>query len=384
MKTELKKFQRLTEGSKNILLVTPPKPNLDIVASTLALFKFLTKKKINTTILDNNFKKISSNKLSFLQEPSEENFLNNLTGSRDFLIIFNTKYNKIIDVTAEQKKDETIIRITPEKGIIDPRDFSFAPANFKYDLIIIIGAPTLEHLGKTYQENTDLFFEVPKININNDGENDNYGQVNIVDLTATSVSEILSEILLEKYPKFIDPNIAQMLLTGIISSTNSFQTPKTTPHTLTLAAQLIKAEANQQEIIKHLYKTKPLSFLKLWGYTMAQLNWDNNKKFIWSLINPEDFQKSRADESDIPNILMELKKNYHRGRIFGVFYHQTDKDEDERKIYGEFIFNSSKLSEKIAEEYNIEPTNSHLKIEFPENTLLKAEKNFFTALNKNL
>jgi nanoRNase/pAp phosphatase (c-di-AMP/oligoRNAs hydrolase) len=378
MTTDFKKFQKLTAGAQDILLVTPPSPNYDIIAGTIALYNLLQQENKKVSLLDNNFN-TNLERLNFLQQFPPDVLIQDLAGTRDFLLIFNTKYNKILDVSTEKKKEETIIRITPEKGAIDPRDFSFAPADFKYDLAIIIGAPTLEHLGEIYQKNTDLFFEVPKININNDSENDNYGQVNLVDLTAPAISEIIGNLFFDKYSSNINQEIAQALLTGIIASTDSFQKANTTPQTMILASKLIKAKADQSEVIKHLYKTKPLSFLKLWGRTMARLNWDDSKKFIWSLVSTEDFLKSRADKKIIPAVLEELQKNYTKAGIFGIFY-----SKDSTNTYGEFTFDNSRALKAVAEEYDTKPNGNKLKILFKNKDLLQAEKDFATALNKNL
>ena len=376
MLDEFKKFKKLVNNSKEILLITPPEPNNDLLGTVFALYSLLNKEKKSVTIFDNSL----NNDLKFLQQPPKEKYIDNLNGARDFLLIFNTKYNKIINVHTEQKEEETVIRITPEKGAIDPRDFSFAPADFKYDLVIAIGAPTLESLGKIYQENTDLFFEVPKININNDSENDDYGQINLADLTASATAEIVADLFFDQYPTVIDKDIAQSLLTGIISTTDSFQSPNTTPQTLLLASRLVKMGADQAEIIKHLYRTKPLSFLKLWGRVMARLNWDDSKKYVWSLISTEDFLKSRASEKDIPQILEELRHNYTRGKIFGIFYSQ-----DSDNTHGEFFLDNSRVAKAIAEEYQVTPSgNNHLKIFFKNKNLIQAEKDFQTALNKNL
>ncbi len=378
MDTNFKKFHKLLENSNNILLVTPPAPNHDLITGSIVFYNFLKNQKKEVTILNNSFQN-NNTSLSFLSQPKEEDFISDLDGTRDFLLIFNTKYNKIINITTDKTEDETTIRLTPEKGTIDPRDFSLAPADFKYDLVIVIGAPTLETLGEIYQKNTDFFFEVPKININNDSENDDYGQVNLVDLTAASVTEIISELFFDQYPKEVTKENAQALLTGIISATNSFQKPNTTPQTMILASKLIKAKANQSEIIRHLYKTKPLAFLKLWGRAMARLNWDDSRKFIWSLLSTEDFLKSRADKNMVPTVLEELQKNYIKGRIFGIFYSQ-----DSENTSGYFSINNSRALNAIAEEYNIKPSNNILKIEFKNKNLIKAEKDFLTALNKNL
>jgi nanoRNase/pAp phosphatase (c-di-AMP/oligoRNAs hydrolase) len=378
MNTNFKKFHKLINSSNKILIVVPPAPNYDILASSFVLHSILSKEKKAVTILSNNLDTIKNN-LTFLKQPKQEVFIETLDGSRDFLLIFNTEHSKILDIKIEKEEKETTIRLTPEKGIIDPRDFSLAPADFNYDLAIILGAPSLESLGDIYQKNTDLFFEVPKININNDSENEDYGQINIVDLTASSIAEILSELLFEEFSTSINKETAQMLLTGIISATDSFQKATTTPQSMLLASKLAKAKADQSEIIRHLYKTKALSFLKLWGRAMARLNWDDSRKFIWSLVSTEDFLKSRAEENIIPAVLEELQKNYTKARIFGIFYGKNNNS-----TYGRFTFENSRVLEAVAEEYDTKPTGNTLEIEFKNKNLVKAEKDFSIALSKNL
>ncbi len=73
------------------------------------------------------------------------------------MLAFNTKFNKITNVKTERVEDELRIFITPEKGSIDPRDFSFIPAKFKYDLVISVGCADKESIGKVYEENPDIF-----------------------------------------------------------------------------------------------------------------------------------------------------------------------------------------------------------------------------------
>ena len=61
--------------------------------------------------------------------------------------------------------------------------------------MVVLGSPDKESLGKVYEENPDIFYEVPVVNIDNHAENDNFGQLNIVDITSSSTSEIVADML---------------------------------------------------------------------------------------------------------------------------------------------------------------------------------------------
>ncbi len=311
-------FKKFLETSKEVLILIPENPSADAVGSAWALYYFLEKLSILPAIAFSNH---LSEKFSFLPRP--ENLLSEISGARDFVLSFNTAENKIIKVRHEEKGDIFNILVTPEKGSVNPKDFSFILAKFKYDLVIVIDCSDLEKLGKLYLENTDLFFEVPVVNIDYKSDNDNFGQINLTDITASSSCEILAKTLENIYPKLIDKKIATCLLTGLIGATDSFQKKNTTPKALSTSASLMDKGANQQEIIRWMYKTQPLHILKLWGRAMAKINWDSESKLVWSALTVEDFVQSRSTSEDLPFIISKLEENYSEGKIFMAIYSDT-------------------------------------------------------------
>jgi nanoRNase/pAp phosphatase (c-di-AMP/oligoRNAs hydrolase) len=305
---------------KNVLILLPQNPDGDAIGASWAFSFFLEKIGVNSSVAFQE-SELAKNRYFFL--PTPDNLVSEIKGARDFVLLFNTQYNKISGVRSEQNKDELKIYITPEKGAIDPRDFSFVPASYKYDLIITIGVPDKESTGKTYEDNPDLFYEVPLVNIDHHNHNENFGQLNFVNLTASSSSEIVYEILNYIDESAMDEAIANCLLSGIISATDSFQKRNTTPKALQIAATLMGKGANQQEIVRYLYKTQTFQFLKLWGRVMARLKWDEKLKFVWSVVTPEDLVESRARIADLPSILEKIKSNYSEGDIFCILFPES-------------------------------------------------------------
>jgi nanoRNase/pAp phosphatase (c-di-AMP/oligoRNAs hydrolase) len=358
------------EKAENILIIVPPSASFDAITSSFAFYYLLEKLNKKVEIFhQGNF----SERLSFLLQPAK--IIETLSGARDFKLIFNTEKNKIIDIKTKEEENQYIISITPERGSINPKDFSFVPAEFKFDLLIIPETPSLEKLGDVYYNNTDLFFEIPKINIDRHSSNDSYGQVNLVETTASSISEILAEAILENYPRQMDKNIAQALLTGVISATDSFQSPVTSPKAMNIAADLMKHKADQPTIIRHLYRAKSLSFLKLWGRVMARLHWDENKKVIWSLISTEDFTQSHSGEEDIPLITEEVGKNFPQSQICAIIYNDLNN-----QTFGRIKVLDEKKARQIAELYHSTYTNPILKVSFKGMNLVEAEKDFLNKL----
>lgn len=362
----------LIEKSQKILVIPAVGVKSDTLCASFAFCQLLaTKQKKAYLLLSSNIPQ----KLDFLQKPTD--IKKDLIGSRDLLLIFNTHYNKITNVETKNnpQKEQYTIRITPERGSIDPKDFSFVPAEFRYDLLVILGAPTLDSLGEIYQKNTELFFEVPKVNIDHHSNNENYGQANVTDMTAACTSEVCANLFMQKAEPDIDKSIAQSLLTGIIAATESFQTPTTSPRTMITAAGLMKFKADQPTIIRHLYKTKSLSFLKLWGRVMANLKWNETKKVAWANISMEDFIQSRSTEKDVPFILEEVQKNFGQGKIFAVFYAETSVI-----TRAQIKFADPEQAKRIAKEYNIEPTEGILRIRFEDKDVEKSQNDFLEKI----
>ena len=313
-------FKNVINNAKNVLIFTPQNAGGDALGAAWTVYFFLKKKNIQATVVFG-----ASNpylqRFSFLSKP--EHIIESLAGARDFVLAFNTKHNKITNVKTEQEEEELRIFITPEKGSIDPRDFSFIPAKFKYDLVIAVGCADKETIGKIYEENPDIFYEVPVVNIDHHTENDQFGQINVVDIRASSTCEILAETLLRIDEKNVDENIAQCLLAGLIDETNSFQNKNTTPRSLQISAALMTKGAKQQEIIRFLYKTQPLHLLKLWGRVMARLQWESDLELVWAPVFLEDFVQSRSNPNDVPFILDKIKENYSAGKMFMVLYSEN-------------------------------------------------------------
>lgn len=315
----IQQLEKLLEGSKNILIILPQNPTGDAIGSGWAFYYFLEKKGIVPTLaFVDGFNELE--RFKFLPKP--ENISSSIAEAKEFILVFNTKYNKISNVKPEFFDDELRISITPEKGSIDPRDFSFIPAKSKYDAIVVLDSPDKETLGKIFEENPDIFYEVPLVNIDHHSNNENFGQINIVSITSSSTAEVLFDIMEKIGVEMMDEKISNCLLTGIISGTESFQRKNTTPKSLQVAAKLMDNGAKQQEIIRWLYKTQPFNTLKLWGRVMARLNLDEELKLVWSLMSIEDFVQSRSNPQDIPFILEKIKDNYSASNIFMVLYNE--------------------------------------------------------------
>jgi len=307
---ELTAKQQITElvrTSQKILICTHINPDGDALGSALALNLALKKMGKDITLISPD---VAPKVFQFL--PSLDIIKEGINGAKDFVISVDTSKIKVDKLGYKNLPEDNKLNIiiTPSQGRFSSEMVTFKEGSSKFDLIIALDSSDLERLGKTYELNTDLFYEVPVVNIDHHAGNDHFGKVNWVDITATSTAEILVALLesLGRDKSLFDPDIATCLLAGLITDTGSFQNSNTTPKSFTVAAQLIAAGARQQEIIKHIYKTKPLSTLKLWGKALSNIHEEISYKFVWSALGSDDFLSSSASENEASGVVDELLK----------------------------------------------------------------------------
>jgi phosphoesterase RecJ-like protein len=307
---ELTAKQQITElvrNSKRILLCMHANPDGDALGSALALYLALKKIGKDVALVSPNK---PANVFKFL--PSLDIIKDKINAARDFIISVSTSEIKVDKLSYKNFPEEGKLNIilTPQNGKFNSGMVSFHEGSCKCDLVIVLDSPDLDRLKQVYDQNSDLFYEVPVINIDHHPGNDHFGQVNWIDLTATSTAEILVSLLesLGRDTSLFDPDIATCLLTGLITDTGSFQNSNTTPKSFTVAAQLIAAGARQQEIIRHIYKTKPLSTLKLWGKALSYIKEETEYRFIWSALSKDDFSNAGANEDEAAGVVDELLK----------------------------------------------------------------------------
>lgn len=310
------------KNSNNILLVSHVNPDGDALGSTLALYHTLKKIGKQTSIAMAGQR---SEHLSFL--PGFADVKTELSGAREFIITLttdNTQPPHKVKYQTEANKIHLII--TPGNGNFRQEDVTVKEGKHQFDLIIVTDTPNLERLDSIYDGQTEIFYETPIINLDHHGDNDGFGEINFVDTNSSSVAEIVVSIIeaLSVEQNLLDNQIATCILTGILSDTSSFQNNNTTPKCLTVAAQMIAAGADHQTIIKNLFKSQPLSQLKVWGKILTKLQIKPSLKLAWSTLSLAELQESGATPDETSGVIDALIRNLPDINIFMLLV-QTDE-----------------------------------------------------------
>ncbi len=304
----LKQVSDLILRSEKILILPSSPPDGDSIGAAIALYLALKKLKKETTVV---CKENIPELLKFL--PNIDAIGDKMSSSSDFIISLDLSKAKVSNIKSTVEENKVNIIITPSEGRFAEEDVTFNKGNIDYDLIITVDCAELSQLGDVYEKNIELFHQLPVINIDHHISNAHFGKINFVDIMASSTTElilsILEEMAKEQNIDIIDEDIATLLLTGIITDTGSFQNANTTPRSFAKSAQLIAYGARQQEIIQHIYKTKHLSQLKLWGRILSKIQTDNLYKIVWSTVSEQDFVDTDSREDQIGDLIDELMTN---------------------------------------------------------------------------
>lgn len=130
---------------------------------------------------------------------------------------------------------------------------------------------------------------------------DNFTDIELRDTEAAATAEVLYSFF--RYNKIkITKNIANCILTGILTDTANFLYPSTTSHTIKIASTMLLRGARLPKIMENTWRNKSLSALKLWGIAMSRLQINKKYNFAFSLLTKEEIEKSKATEEEMDGI----------------------------------------------------------------------------------
>jgi phosphoesterase RecJ-like protein len=373
--TQNQQIFELLKKSSRILITFKKNFSGDAVSSALGLYLFLKKINKSADIVCQDF--VMPQNYSFLPKINK---IKPILGSlKRFIINLDLSNTKLKDFSYDIKDTNLNIYLTPEAGSLLEKNISFKSDDYKYDLIITLDTDDLESLGDIYEKNTEFFFNTPIINIDCNPENEQYGQINLVELTKTSTAEIIFNLIEEYDVNLMDQEIATCLLTGMISKTRSFRTPNITPKTLSIASQLILNGAERDLIIQNLYRTKSINTLKLWGKVLARLKHDPQYKLAWSYLQQKDFIELNLQNPNLSEVIEELIASAPEAEIVILFYENKNNG-----VFGLIYTSKNYDSLYLAKSFNPFGTKTMAEFEIKKPELVEAAREVIESVKSNL
>jgi phosphoesterase RecJ-like protein len=273
--------------AKHVLLVSHPKPDGDTLGAGTAMFNYLRRSGIQVTgfCLD----KVPS---QYAYMPCSEEFT-------DDKAVFTSGRHDVI-------------------AVFDAGDLRFAGVSALIDALS--PRPTL-------------------LNFDHHNTNERYGDINILDIKASSTAEVVYDFL-RTVGAEIDRDIATSLLTGILTDTGNFSNPATTSTSLGAASDLVRHGAKIQNVANRLIRNKSLISLRLWGSVLGRLKYNEKLGVASTAIFAKEIAEEGIDEEHVEGIsnflnqfldakVVLVLKEVSGGKVKGSFRTAEDIDVSE-------------------------------------------------------
>lgn len=192
----------------------------------------------------------------------------------------------------------------------------------EYDVLLLADHSDRTRSGGFYRDdpNRTNGDDIPVINIDHHVTNDHFGLINIIQPTAASTSEILTDVL-SMWGTTFDRDISQCLLAGIYGDTLGLRTESTTSRTMRTSADLVDSGGNPVPIVNALFRLKPKSSVCLWRSALRGVSWTDH--LIWTELTQELFDDCGAKQSEAEGMVNFLVGT-EGSRAAAILYQSSD------------------------------------------------------------
>lgn len=318
-RSETQQVKEQLQKSERPLICFKKQWNPDTLSSALGLYLILQRLGKKPELVCEGFK--ATQNLHFL--PQLNAVRPEISSLRKFVISVDTSKNKVGELSYEAKDGFLHIYLAPRSGNFESRHIKTRATDYQHDLIITVDTPDIDSLGKMSEEASDFFFHTPILNIDHSPANEHYGQINHVDITATSTGEMVF-MLAKELDHAVDEELATAMLTGFIAKTRSFKVGSLTPRALSLASELVSLGAKRDTIVSSLYRTKDIPTLKLWGRALARMKYDHTHRIVSTVLTRQDFALAGTSDDALTGVIDELILSSPDAETIVLLYEQDE------------------------------------------------------------
>lgn len=241
--------------SRNVLITTHVRPDGDALGTAAAMAMLLRRAGIGARVL----------LLSHL--PSK------------YAFIFNENQIDFLDVEAGW-----------------PADFSLRP----FDCLLVVDTGTWSQLPGL-QEKLEGFIG-PKLVVDHHLTQQDWADTKLVVTQAAAAGEIAAD-LISGWPMELDAPMASALFLAIASDTGWFQFSNTRPQTLRLAAALMEAGVDTDQLYQRLYQNERAARVLLQTRAQETLELLEDGRLAAMTLRKSDFDQTKADVPDTENLI---------------------------------------------------------------------------------
>jgi len=168
------------------------------------------------------------------------------------------------------------------------------------DVGIVLDCSNIERIGRTYE----IFKDIKTIiNIDHHKSNENFGNLNYVDCSSSSVGEIIYELITFININLLDEKISTCLFTAIMTDTGSFRYSNVSSKTFGVASHLTRHRIKSHLIANNIYNRNTYPGLKLLGEALLTLEINESSCVSWLTITRKMLNDVNANDEEIEGII---------------------------------------------------------------------------------
>lgn len=183
------------------------------------------------------------------------------------------------------------------------------------EVTFILDSSNIERVGLASR-----FISSPMVNIDHHPDNSLFADINLIDPSASSTSEIVFN-LLKSFP--LDGCIVSLLYYGLLSDTGGFMYGNNNEQTFKTALEMIRYGISPGEIAYKLFYSIPYDTMKLYIEIARKVRVDRDSKIAWCIVPLEIMESDNFQNNTSP--LLDLLLRIEEADTVILFKEHKDK-----------------------------------------------------------
>jgi phosphoesterase RecJ-like protein len=236
-----------------------------------------------------------------------------------------------------------------------PRIYNFLPDSDKVhclednyinikniDVGIIVDCSNFERIEETYK----IFKNIKNIiNIDHHNSNKKFGKLNYIDSSASSVGEIIYDLIKFINLDLLDEKISTCLYTAIITDTGSFRYSNVSSKTFSVVSDLASQGIKPNLIADNIYNRNTYSGLKLLGKALLTLEVDESNYVSWLTITRDMLNNTEANDEEVEGII-DVARTLENTEV-SILFRETKDNKIKVSFRSKGDFNVNKFAGKF-------------------------------------
>ena len=194
------------------------------------------------------------------------------------------------------------------KGNI-PSNLNHLPINLisnnamnKYENVYVFDCGNSERLGSL----EEIALKSDQVIVIDHHIEPSFGDIQVIDSTAASTTQVLYREIISADIE-INKNIANCLMTGLITDTGRFQYSNTDYEVFQIASKLMLSGAELTSISDNIYGSIPMNAIKLQSEVLNRIKLFDDEELVVSYVLHEDYKKFNIESSEIDFLIDSIR-----------------------------------------------------------------------------